>query len=57
MTYVEDHASRAMDRFRIRILDKGNVVAVSSMMSPAAANAVTLEGGNVFVPHRNGSSK
>jgi hypothetical protein len=47
-----------MDRFRIRILDKdGNVVAVSSMMSPAAANAVTLEGGNVFVPHRNGSSK
>jgi hypothetical protein len=59
VTYVEDHGGPGdSDRFWIRILDKdGNVVAALSMTPTAPANAVSLQGGNIVVPHLNNGGK
>jgi hypothetical protein len=57
IVYVEDHGEpgKGADRFWIEIRDKnGNVVLVSSMSTPAASNAVFIEGGNIVVPHTPG---
>jgi hypothetical protein len=58
IVYVEDHGTpgAAADRFWIEVRDKDrNVIGDSSMSSPAATNAETLEGGNIVVPHQGGS--
>lgn len=51
--YVEDHGEPGEnDRFWVEVLDKnGESVAVLSMDEQATDNAVTLEGGNIVVPH------
>jgi subtilisin family serine protease len=59
VTYVEDWGEPGTsDRFWIQVLDKdGNVIGASSMTPPADGNAVTLEGGNIVVPHQNKGGK
>jgi subtilisin family serine protease len=53
VAYVEDHGEPGInDRFWIEVHDRnGNVIAASSMDRPGDANAETLEGGNIVVPH------
>jgi hypothetical protein len=53
LVYVEDHGEPgSSDRFWIEVRDKdGNVVTELSMAVDAASNALTLEGGNIAVPH------
>ncbi len=53
VAYVEDHGTPGRgDRFWLQVHDRsGKVVSVSSMTAPAAANAATLTGGNIVVPH------
>jgi hypothetical protein len=53
--YVEDHGEPgSSDHFWIEVRDKdGNVVAALSMTPGASDNAVTLQGGNIVVPHEN----
>ncbi len=57
VAYVEDHGTpgAGSDRFWIEVIDRdGLVVAASSMAEPAFANAETIEGGNIVVPHKTG---
>ncbi|MDP3298128.1 MAG: Ig-like domain-containing protein [Thermodesulfovibrionia bacterium] len=52
--YVEDRnePGTGVDRFWIEVRDKDrNVVGVMSIPSPAANNAVNIQGGNIVVPH------
>lgn len=52
--YVEDrgHPGATVDRFWLEVRDKvDDIVADLSMDEAATANAVTLEGGNIVVPH------
>jgi uncharacterized repeat protein (TIGR01451 family) len=54
IVYVEDHGTpgAGADRFWIEVVDRdGTVISVSSMAEPAPANAETIEGGNIVVPH------
>ena len=54
LVYVEDRGEpgAGADRFWIQVLDKDNQVVVElSMPEPAQANTVTLNGGNIVVPH------
>jgi uncharacterized repeat protein (TIGR01451 family) len=52
LIYVEDHGTPGVgnDRFWVRILKDGVPVEVALPL-PGAANAQTLEGGNIVVPH------
>ncbi len=54
VTYVEDHGEpgAGADRFWVELRDRdSNVVLGLSMADPATDNAVTIEGGNIVVPH------
>jgi hypothetical protein len=56
LTYVEDYGEpgKGVDRFWIEVYDKdGDVIEVMSMGRPAEINAMTIEGGNIVVPHTN----
>jgi hypothetical protein len=60
IVYVEDHGEpgTGADRFWIEVLDKDNLgIPVMSMTEPATANATTIMGGNVVVPHGGGGPK
>jgi len=56
--YVEDHGQPGTnDRIWLKVLDKSRkVVAALSMADPATTNAVTLRGGDIFVPHTGGTN-
>jgi hypothetical protein len=57
IVYVEDHGEpgASVDRLWLEVIDKqGNVRQGLSMAHPATANAETLIGGNIVVPHTNG---
>jgi len=57
IVYVEDRGSpgAGADRFWIEVRDKrGDVITASSMPTAAPANATSLEGGNIVVPHQGG---
>ncbi|MHC4063103.1 MAG: hypothetical protein ACYSUI_01175 [Planctomycetota bacterium] len=54
VTYVEDHGvpGGGTDRFWIEVLDQNGIVEPDlSIADPATDNAVTIEGGNIVVPH------
>jgi len=54
IAYVEDHdePGAGFDRFWLEVQDKDGLVADDlSMGAPADANAETIEGGNIVVPH------
>jgi hypothetical protein len=54
VVYVEDRGEpgAGSDQFWIRVIDRnGATVGVMAMPQPAASNAVTLDGGNIVVPH------
>src|SRR5690606_3966528 len=53
VAYVEDHGEPGRsDRFWLQVRDRNNnIVSASSMTAPATANAATLTGGNIVVPH------
>jgi uncharacterized repeat protein (TIGR01451 family) len=56
MVYVEDYGEpgAGADRFWIEVGDQdGNVVSDLSMAREATEKAVTIEGGNIVVPHNN----
>jgi hypothetical protein len=59
VAYVEDHGTPGVDdKFWIQVMDKdGAVISASSMAMPAAANAETLGGGNIVVPHEGGNGR
>jgi hypothetical protein len=55
LMYLEDHnePGRGFDQFWIEVYDKqGNVVLVMSIHRDAQSNTVTLDGGNIAVPHQ-----
>lgn len=55
ITYVEDlnEPGKGYDQFWIEVYDKDrNTVTDMSMNSPVSANTVTLDGGNIVVPHK-----
>jgi hypothetical protein len=59
-TYVEDHGDpgTGADRIWFEVLDKdGMVLSGFSMVSPATANAETIDGGSIVVPHSNSGGK
>jgi subtilisin family serine protease len=56
--YVEDHGrpGAGADRFWIEVRDKNsNVIAASSIPRSATANAETIQGGNIVIPHQTGN--
>lgn len=58
--YVEDRGEpgTGVDRVWIEVRDKNDdVIADLSLDEPAPDNAVTLEGGNITVPHQGGGSR
>ena len=57
ITYVEDHGEPGVDvdHFWIKVLDRDGLLAPGlSMDEPAVDNTVTIDGGNIVVPHKTG---
>jgi hypothetical protein len=55
LAYVEDHQEpgKGADQFWIEVYDKkGDVILLLSMDRDAQDNTVTLDGGNIIVPHQ-----
>jgi hypothetical protein len=55
--YVEDHGEpgKGVDQFWIQTRDKQDDVRIDlSMPEPGVGNTETIEGGNIFVPHKTG---
>jgi uncharacterized repeat protein (TIGR01451 family) len=59
VVYVEDHGEpgAGADKFWIEVQDKDGNSVILSMAREAVANAVTLEGGNIVVPHGGGNGR
>jgi uncharacterized repeat protein (TIGR01451 family) len=54
LVYVEDHGEPGAgnDRFWIQVVDKKGDPTMLTMDGPAEANSISLEGGNIIVPHQ-----
>jgi hypothetical protein len=60
LVYVEDHGTpgAGVDQFWIQTFDPTDTLVPDlSMMEPAPDNTVTIEGGNIVVPHEGGNGK